>query len=139
MLEFFQNYGADILALIVALGSMATCIAQVIKARNISKESRQEIQITREGIVQAFQKAKIPTEWKIDVSKQIDKKLQAFADKLISIVKEHEEVRDLATLGILKILNYTAASNKLTDSERAQIEEIIAKISEEDKTVDISE
>ena len=139
MLEFFQNYGADILALIVAIGSMATCIAQVIKARNLSKESRQEIQITREGIVQAFQKAKIPTEWKIDVSKQIDKKLQEFADKLISIVKEHEEVRDLATLGILKILNYTAASNKLSAEEKAQIEEIIAKISEEDKTVDIGE
>ena len=139
MLEFFQNYGADILALIVALGSMAACIAQVVKARNLDKETREAIQITREGVVQAFQKAKIPTEWKIDVSKQIDKKLQAFADKLISIVKEHEEVRDLATLSILKILDYTAASNKLTAEEKAQIEEIKAKISESDKTVDISE
>jgi len=139
MLEFFQNYGADILAIIVALGSMATCVTQVVKARNLSKETKKDIQITREGVVQAFQKAKIPTEWKIDVSKQIDKKLQTATDKLISVVKEHEEVRDLAILSILKILDYTAASNKLSTEEKAQVEEIKAKITEIDKTIDISE
>ena len=139
MLEFFQNYGADILAIIIALGSMAAAVTQIVKAHNLNKQNRQDIQITREGIVNAFKQAKIPSELKIEISNQVDKKLTDFTNKVITIIKEKEELRDQATLMILKILDYTAASNKLSEEEKAKVEDIKKLISNEDKTVDINE
>lgn len=146
VIKFFEAYGAQITAMLVALGSLAGSIYGIIKTIKMGKKvdtnaakTQEDIQVTREGIVEAFKSAKIPTEWKISVSNQVTKTLTDFRDELIDLYKKNNEVRDKLMLATLKILSFTAASNKLTDEEKNQINDLIKQISDEDSTIDITE
>ena len=79
MLEFFAQHGPAILAGMTALGSLVASITGLVKVfktnQKINAEqakTQTEIQITREGIIEAFKAAKIPNEWKVTVSKQVE-------------------------------------------------------------------
>ena len=98
-----------------------------------------KIQITRDGIVEAFKSAKIPTEWKVTISKQFDEKLTSLRDEVIGILQNSETARTGAIIMILKILNYTAASNKLTEDDKTKIADMVKLITDEDATLDITE
>lgn len=146
MLEFFAQHGPAILAGMTALGSLVASITGLVKVfktnQKINAEqakTQTEIQITREGIIEAFKAAKIPNEWKVTVSKQVEAYLTKFRDEFITMFKENEQTRDLIMISILKILNFTAASNKLTEDEKKQIDDLIKQITDEDNTIDISE
>ena len=146
MLEFFAQHGPAILAGMTALGSLVASITGLVKVfktnQKINAEqakTQTEIQITREGIIEAFKAAKIPNEWKVTVSKQVEAYLTKFRDEFITMFKENEQARDLIMISILKILNFTAASNKLTEDEKKQIDDLIKQITDEDNTIDISE
>ena len=146
MLEFFAQHGPAILAGMTALGSLVASITGVVKVfktnQKINAEqakTQTEIQITREGIIEAFKAAKIPNEWKVTVSKQVEAYLTKFRDEFITMFKENEQARDLIMISILKILNFTAASNKLTEDEKKQIDDLIKQITDEDNTIDITE
>lgn len=146
MLEFFAQHGPAILAGMTALGSLVASITGLVKVfktnQKINAEqakTQTEIQITREGIIEAFKAAKIPNEWKVTVSKQVEAYLTKFRDEFITMFKENEQARDLIMISILKILNFTAASNKLTEDEKKQIDDLIKQISDEDNTIDITE
>lgn len=146
MLEFFAQHGPAILAGMTALGSLVASITGLVKVfktnQKINAEqakTQTEIQITREGIIEAFKAAKIPNEWKVTVSKQVEAYLTKFRDEFITMFKENEQARDLIMISILKILNFTAASNKLTEDEKKQIDDLIKQITNEDNTIDISE
>lgn len=146
MLEFFAQHGPAILAGMTAIGSLAASITGLVKVfktnQKINAEqakTQTEIQITREGIIEAFKAAKIPNEWKVTVSKQVEAYLTKFRDEFITMFKENEQTRDLIMISILKILNFTAASNKLTEDEKKQIDDLIKQITDEDNTIDISE
>ena len=145
MLEFLTQYGSDILAALVSVTAVFTSIVGLAKSLKIGKKvdtnaatTQQEIQITREGIVEAFKTAKIPTEWKVTVSNQLMQQLNKFRDDFIIMFKEQEELRTKLTVAAVKILNYTAASNKLTESEKQEINELIKMITDEDATIDIT-
>ena len=129
-----------------ALGSLVASITGLVKVfktnQKINAEqakTQTEIQITREGIIEAFKAAKIPNEWKVTVSKQVEAYLTKFRDEFITMFKENEQTRDLIMISILKILNFTAASNKLTEDEKKQIDDLIKQITDEDNTIDITE
>lgn len=139
MLEFFAEYGAQIATTIISLASLSGSIYGITRIFKSNKTLSEKVQITREGIVEAFKVAKIPTEWKISVSKQIDSKLSDWRDEFLTIVKQNEMTRTILMTMILKILNYTAASNKLTEEEKAKINELIRSVSEEDATLDIND
>lgn len=146
MLDFFVNYGADITALLIAIAGLTTAIATLRKAFNTGKKvdivnmtTDEKIKITREGIVEAFKTAKIPTEWKISVSKQVNETLEKWRDDFITCMKNNQSSTNAVMLMMLKILSYTAASNKLTEEDKNTINELIAVISEDDKTIDIGE
>lgn len=146
MLEFFAQHGPAILAGMTALGSLVASITGLVKVfktnQKINAEqakTQTEIQITREGIIEAFKAAKIPNEWKVTVSKQVEAYLTKFRDEFITMFKENEQARDLIMISILKILNFTAASNKLTEDEKKQIDDLIKQITDEDNTIDITE
>ena len=72
-------------------------------------------------------------------SKQVEAYLTKFRDEFITMFKENEQTRDLIMISILKILNFTAASNKLTEDEKKQIDDLIKQITDEDNTIDITE
>ena len=146
MLEFFAQHGPAILAGMTALGSLVASITGLVKVfktnQKINAEqakTQTEIQITREGIIEAFKAAKIPNEWKVTVSKQVEAYLTKFRDEFITMFKENEQTRELIMISILKILNFTAASNKLTEDEKKQIDDLIKQITDEDNTIDITE
>ena len=146
MYEFFAQYGPTILAVISAVTACAASITGLVKVLNTSKEIKQEnaktkedIKITREGVIEAFKTAKIPSEWKVSVSNQVTTILTDFRDEMITMYKENEKARDLIMIAILKILNFTAASNKLTEAEKQEINDLIKQITPEDNTIDITE
>ena len=146
MLEFFAQHGPAILAGMTALGSLVASITGLVKVFKTNQKinadqakTQTEIQITREGIIEAFKAAKIPNEWKVTVSKQVEAYLTKFRDEFITMFKENEQTRDLIMISILKILNFTAASNKLTEDEKKQIDDLIKQITDEDNTIDITE
>lgn len=144
MLEFFQQYGAEILAGLTAAAAAVTSVVTMVKAfktgkkvdANIARQDN-EIQITRDGIVEAFKTAKIPSEWKIDVSNKIEKAIEAGLDQIIELFKEYEGLRTDANILILKILSYTAASNKLTEDDKNKIADLLKLIGEKDSTINI--
>ena len=141
MLEFFQIYGPSILAAIVAAGGAITSVCAVIKMFKTEKrvkaseaQTKEDIRVTREGIVEAFKKSKIPTEWKISISKQVDEKLEAWAEKFLIMFKE---LRTQLAVANTKILAYTAAFNKLSPEEQEEINELIKQITDGDKTIEV--
>lgn len=144
MLEFLELYGPSILAAIVAAGGAVTSVCATIKMFKTEKrvkaseaQTKEDIQITREGIVEAFKKSKIPTEWKISLSKQVDEKLEAWAEKFLIMFKEHEDLRTQLAVANTKILAYTAAFNKLSPEEQEEINELIKQITDGDKTIEV--
>lgn len=145
MLEFLSQYGVEISAIITGVSGLLASIFGLVKVFKNGKQidknnevTKQEIQVTREGIVEAFKEAKIPNEWKISVSNQVNSILTNFRDELITTIKENEKLRNKLMILTVKILSFTAASNKLTEDEKAQLNDLIKEISEEDSTIDIT-
>ena len=146
MLDFLATYGADILASIIAITGAITSVSAMIRMfkseKRIKKseaQTKEDIIITREGIVQAFKQAKIPSDIKVDISNKVDKILNKFENKLINMFKEQEQTRTDLVLFCTKIMSNTAAYNKLTDTEKQALEQIIKQISEQDKIVDLED
>ena len=146
MLEFIEQYGASIVAIIIAIAGMITAIFNFKKAAELNKEikrnadvAKQDVAVTRQGVIDAFKSAKIPTEWKIDVSNKINKILSEFRDEMIALIKSNQVVTNDFLVLVTKILSYTKASEKLTPEEKAKLNELMQLISEEDKTIDITE
>lgn len=144
MLEFFELYGPSILAAIVATGGAITSVCSAIKLfkseKRIKAENAQlqeDVKVTREGIVEAFKKSKIPTELRLSISKQVDEKLEAWAEKFLIMFKEHEELRTKLAVANTQILAFTAAFNKLSVEEQTEINELIKQITDGDKVIEV--
>lgn len=144
MLEFFEQYGPLIAGYIISAGALAIGIYSIITSFGLGKKVNkktisleQQLQITRQGIIEAFKSAKLPNEIRLSVITKVEEILTLATDKIIETIKKNEAIRTTANLMILKILNYTAASNKLTDEERQQIEDILKVLTEEDNTINI--
>lgn len=144
MLEFFEQYGPLIAGYIISAGALAVAVYSIITSFGLGKKVNkktisleQQIQITRQGIIEAFKSAKLPNEIRLSISTKVEEILTLATDKIIETIKKNEATRTAANLMILKILNYTAASSKLTDEERQQIEDILKVLTEEDNTVNI--
>lgn len=146
MLEFLSSHSVEITAIITALGGAIGAIVSLIQVfknnRKINKNNeltKQDIKITREGIVEAFKSAKIPNEWKISVSTQVNKMLVSFRDEFIKLYKENAEMSNKLLAISAKVLSFTAASDKLTADEKKQLQDLILLLNKEDYTIDISD
>lgn len=144
MLEFFEIYGPIIAGWIISIGGCATGLYAIIRCFRLGKKVdtttlslEKQVQITRQGIIEAFKSAKIPNEIRLSISTKVEEVLNLATNKIIEVIKKNEAVRTTANLMILKILNYTAASNKLTEDERKQIEDILKVLTDEDNTINI--
>lgn len=144
MLEFFELYGPSILAAIAAAGGAITAVCATIKMFKTEKrvkaseaQTKEDVKITREGIVEAFKKSKIPTELRLSISKQVDEKLEAWAEKFLIMFKEHEELRTKLAVANTQILAFTAAFNKLSPEEQTEINELIKQITDGDKVIEV--
>lgn len=144
MVEFLEQYGASIVSILIAIASMITAVFNFKKAVELNKQikinadaAKQDVAITRQGVIDAFKAAKIPTEWKIDVSNKINTALNSFRDEMITLIKSNQAFENDVLLMAVKILSFTAASDKLSEEDKAKLQELIQLIDESDKTINI--
>lgn len=144
MLGFLEIYGPALISGIIGAGGLAGAIYNIVKCFKLGKKVdkatcslEKNIEITREGVVQAFKSAKLPNEIKLSITTKVEEVLSQARDKLIEEVKKNEALRTTMMAMILKVLSFTAASNKLTDDEKKQIEDMIKQINVEDNTINI--
>lgn len=144
MLDFLTKYGADILAGVIAVAGAITSICATLKLYKTEKrvkaseeQTKEDIAVTQEGIVQAFKQAKIPNELKISLSNQVTTILTNFENKVLELFREQERLRTSLVLFCTKIMSNTAAYGKLTEEEKTALEELMKEINEADKIVEI--
>ena len=144
MVEFLEQYGASIVSILIAIAGMITSVFNFKKAAELNKQikinadvARQDVAVTRQGVIDAFKAAKIPTEWKIDVSNKINTTLNNFRDEMITLIKSNQAFANDVLLMAIKILSFTAASDKLSEEDKAKLQELIQLIDESDKTITV--
>ena len=126
MIEWLEANAPGILAVVMTLCGNITSISTLIKSLNfittIKSELnslRKDIQVTREGVVEAFKEAVIPGEIKIEISKQVNKILSDAMQEFKEILVNNQETMAKMMVYMLKIMKNTAAYNKLTDEEKS--------------------
>ena len=146
MLDFIAEYGPIILTGLSTLGTAAGVIYSIGRSFKIGsklnktiEETNNKIQITQEGIVEAFKQVKIPSEWKISISSQVDKKLNYFTETFMKQYQENEATKYLMIYLCLKILANTAAANKLSEEDKAKLKSMLDEVDEANKTIDVTE
>lgn len=144
MLEWLELHGTDLLSIIISAGALAGAIYNFVKVIKLGNRTTttllnfgSQIDITKEAIVEGFKAARIPNELKVSLGNKLDAALDKATTKLIEIVQKNEEQRTLMMTKILKILSYTAAANKLTDEETAQINDMIRLIDDSENTIEV--
>lgn len=144
MLGFIELYGPAIIAGIIGAGGLAGAIYNIVKCFKLGKRVdkatcslEKNMEITREGVIEAFKSAKLPNEIKLSITTKVEEVLGQARDMLIEEVKKNEAVRTSMMTMILKILSFTAASNKLTDDDKKQIEDMLKLLSEDITTINI--
>lgn len=134
MVEWLEAHSASILAVIMSLCGSITSIETLIKSLNFITTLKSElgalkkdIQITREGIVEAFKEAVIPSEIKVDISKQVNKILDSAMSEFKDILINNQEIMAKMMVYMLKIMKNTAAYNKLTDEEKQVLNNLVSE------------
>ena len=141
MLEWLSTYGLDILLGILSSGGLYAGISGIVRTIKLNNKIdktvdekigkvQEDIVITQEGVIQAFKQAILGNDFKISINNQIDKKLTDLAEKLISTIKENEELRTRLTVLTAIILKNTAAYNKLTDEEKGEMNVLVNNLGE---------
>lgn len=139
MLEFLTQWGYELLAGLLGTAGAAVSVVAVWKVYKLSKKlkaqeqiTREDIKVTKEGVVEAFKTATIPDNIKVSINNKVEEVLGNFRDEMISKFQRGIELTQNMQFMILKILMFTAASAKLTDEERAYLQEIINKFKGEE-------
>ena len=111
MIEWLEANAPGILAVVMTLCGNITSISTLIKSLNfittIKSELnglRKDIQVTREGVVEAFKEAVIPGEIKIEISKQVNKILSDAMQEFKEILVNNQETMAKMMVYMLKIM-----------------------------------
>lgn len=145
MLDWIIQYGPLLLAgLATGTGSAIAMYAGRKlfkfgkKVDKISTDTKTEIQVTKQGIVEAFKTANIPTEWKITISKRVTELLTKFTENFMAEYQAREVAKNEMLLMCIKILANTQSAGKLSEADKITVNNMIAQISEQDSTIDIT-
>lgn len=142
-MEWVVNNYEAILSIITAVIGAVVAVTAFIKAlksetrvTNQMAALKGDVTITRAGVVQAFKDAVVPKELKVSINKQVKQIISEEMDKVLEVVRKSEERRTEMNYWVLRILSWTAASNKLTVEEQSEINELLALIAEEDQIIE---
>ena len=130
MFEWLQISPATLIAIITGGSGALVGIIAVITAIYTAKKARKEYQITKEGVVEGFKQAVIPQNIRLDATSLMAKYLSTVIPQLEGSLKKQVAPLATATLLMLRILANTAAANKLTDEEKAQVQQIYNYLNE---------
>lgn len=142
MLEWLEaNVGSITLIFTVIVGacSAIAAVASMFKAVKTGKVSTAQYQelsskigVTQEGIVEAFKQVKFPTTWKVDLSNKVEAKFDELTNKLYNKIIAQDEAKTRLMIYMAKIMSNTAAYNKLTDDEKAELNSLLTVVNELD-------
>lgn len=142
-MEWVANNYEAILSIITAVIGAVVAVTAFIKAlksetrvTNQMAALKGDVTITRAGVVQAFKDAVVPKELKVSINKQVRQIISEEMAKVLEVVRKSEERRTKMNYWVLRILSWTAASNKLTVEEQSEVNELLALIAEEDQIVE---
>ncbi len=134
-LSFLTENTAEISTAIIAIASMVASSMGVSKSQKsekrmitLGKTTQSELQITKEGIIEGFKAAKMNEEWKVSISNQVDKKLDDWSTKFLTLFEEHEKIRTELAIANTKILMLTQAYTALSAEDKEQIQEVISEL-----------
>lgn len=135
MIEWLEVHIADILSIIVAISGCLTSVFTLVRSLKLGKgvntqidKLKEDVEVTREGIVQAFTKAQFPTQWKVDLSTQVNNVLVRYLNELTLTITEREGENLRLMQYIAYILKNTTSYNKLTDEEKVELDALLQKI-----------
>lgn len=124
-------------SVIVGFCGAVAAVASMIKAIKTGKvstaqytELKDQIGVTQQGIVEAFKQVKFPTTWKVDLSKKIDAKFDELGNRLYNKLVHQDEAKTRLIIFMAKIMSNTAAYNKLTDDEKAELASLLTIVNE---------
>lgn len=137
MFEWLQISPATLIAIITGGSGALVGMIAVITAIYSAKKAKKEYQITKEGVVDGFKQAVIPSKVQLDVSTSIIKTLNTAFPQLTEELKKQISPLISATCLILRILANTAAANKLSEEEKLQVQQIYNYLHEITVTVAI--
>lgn len=127
-LESNLNTIVSISSLVIALCGALTAVIGVVKMLKTGKISitelgklKQDVNLTQQGIVEAFKSVRFPTEWRVDLSKKNIETIREEFNKLYKKLISLDEAKTKLMIYQAKILSKTAAYNKLTDDEKAEL------------------
>lgn len=142
MLEWLEaNAGsiAVICSIVVGVCGAIAAIASMFKAIKTGKVSTaqykelcEKIGVTQEGIVEAFKQVKFPTTWKVDLSNKVEAKFDELTNKLYNKIIVQDEAKTRLIIYMAKIMSNTAAYNKLTNDEKAELNSLLTVVNELD-------
>lgn len=135
--EFLSNYGEQIFLALINIANTATVITAFIKMKMSERKTKKDVEITQNGIVEAFKTAKIPSELKISLSNQLDKKFDKWSKEFFEEYAKNEEAKTNLIMASALILSYTQAFNKLDDESKAKVKDAISQITDYDKTIEV--
>lgn len=145
MEELLINNLDRILTAIVSLCAAIISVTTFLKSLKSERRTRealnqntQDVQVTRQGIVQAFKDAVVTKDVKVSINAEVQKILNEFKAQVLNEIRGNESKRTQMVYWSLKILEYTAAANKLTKEQRTELNEILAMIKDEERIIDTS-
>lgn len=142
-MDFLVDNLATILAIVTAVCGATISVVSFLKSLKSEKrtktslaDARQDIVITRQGIVQGFKEAIVTKDLKISINNQVKEVLTTELDEFKKALAVSEARRTKMAYWCLRILHYTAASDKLTTERKSEIDELLAMIADEEQIVD---
>ena len=128
---------ALVCSIVVGVCSAVAAVASMLKAIKTGRvttaqynELRDKIGVTQEGIVEAFKQVKFPTTWKVDLSKKFDAKFDELSNRLYNKLVNQDEAKTRLIIYMAKIMSNTAAYNKLTVEEKAELTSLLTIVNE---------
>lgn len=135
MLAWIEAHVADILAVVTAVCGGLTSLFTLLKSLNLGKgvnnqleKLKNDVAVTQEGIVQAFNSVQFPTQWRVDLSNQVNNVLNKYLNELTTTITERETENLRLMQYLAYILKNTTSYNKLTDTEKAELDTLLVKI-----------
>lgn len=115
----------------VSLGTVLSvviyCVKSIRRNRKEAQRARQEVQITKDYVEQAFKNAVLPKTIKLDVSSKIEQPIRQGMQKITEINKEQLEQIHNENVLILKVLNQFTHVKKLSEEDQEAIADIVNK------------
>lgn len=115
----------------VSLGTVLAvviyCVKSIRRNRKEAQRAKQEVQITKDYVEQAFKNAVLPKTIKLDVSSKIEQPIRQGMQKITEINKEQLEQIHNENVLILKVLNQFTHVKKLSEEDQEAIADIVNK------------